>query len=136
MSGGSVTLAAPVVYGARASSHTLNGIPIGEWVSDFEPDFEDDVIDFNGQDNRPTAQIADGFTYSFSATVANHPTPMAELETLYFTRPKTTGTWVWTLPDGRVWTMTVEVQHLTPNANSGSAMTVDVEGTITELTRA
>lgn len=135
MSGG-VTLTAPVVYGARASAHTLDGTDIGQWVSDFEPDFEDDVIDFNGQDSRPTAQISDGFTYSFSATVANHPTPMALLETLYFTSPKPDGTWVWTMPDGRVWTMTIQVQHLTPNSNSGSALTVDVEGTITALTRA
>jgi hypothetical protein len=135
MSGG-VTLSAPTVYGARGSAHTLDGTAIGEWVSDFEPDFEDDVIDFNGQDNRPTAQISDGFTWSFSATVANHPTPMALIEDLYFTRPKTTGTWVWTKPDGRVWTMVLEVQHITPNANSGSAMTVDIEGTVHSLTRA
>jgi hypothetical protein len=135
MSGG-VTLSAPTVYGARGSAHTLDGLAIGEWISDFEPDFEDDVIDFNGQDSRPTARIADGFTYSLSFTVANHPTPMAPLETLYFTRPKETGVWVWTTTDGRTYTMTIEVTHLTLNSNSGSALTADVECSVHALTRA
>lgn len=136
MSGGAVTITAPDVAGARGSSHTLNGIAVGEWVSDFEPDFEDDVIDFDGQDNRPTARVSDGFTYSLSFTIANHPTPMAILEELYFTRPHDTATWVWTLPDGRTYTMTIEVTHLTPNSNSGSVLTVDVECSVHALTRA
>lgn len=126
-------MAAPDVYSGINRSVVLEGTEIGDWLSDFEFDAEDDVQEFQGSNGTPKARVPAGTTYGLTFTVANHPTPMGVLETLYYTSPKPTGTMVVTYYAGRVKTYTLQITHLTESGGSGDVLTVDVEAVVSAV---
>lgn len=120
-------MAAPEVFSGWRRSVTVNGTEIGDWVTDWNPEAEDDIQEFQGSNSSPKARNEAGRTLSLTFTVANHPTPMGLIEPAYYNTPKTQLDIVSTDYAGREVTYTVRISHLTYNGGSGDVLTVDVE---------
>jgi hypothetical protein len=114
---------------------TIDGTPVGQYLTDWNPEIEDDTTDFQGSAASAKAMPEVGRTLSLTFTVANVPAVMALIEPkAYALPPKPTAVLVVTEYPGRELTWTVKFRHLTYNGGSGDALTVDVECTVISVT--
>ena len=124
---------APEVFSGWSRSITANGTEIGDWVSDWHPESEDDDGDFQGSNGKPKATFKTGNTLKLSFTVANHPTPMGILEPAHYAVPQPVVTFVASEYSGRSITYTTTIRHLDYQGGAGDALTVDVDCRVTAV---
>jgi hypothetical protein len=119
---------APDVVSGWGRSLTIDGTEVGNALTDWNPEVQDDTTDFQGSNGSPKVELEAGRTHSLSFTVGNTPAVMALIEPkAYATPPKPTSELVITEYPGRAITYVVTFRHLTYNGGSGDPLTVDVE---------
>jgi hypothetical protein len=114
---------------------TIDGTAVGQYLTDWNPEMENNTTDFQGSAGAAAARPVVGRTHSLTFTIANVPAVMSLIEPkAYVDPPLPTAVLVVTDYPGRELTYTVRFLHPTYNGGSGDALTVDVECEVLSVT--